>query len=271
MTDLPDWTDETVLMAEDPDGDLVFVQADSYGRLKEVVTDPEDVWGRPHYLGLAELAARLGSLVTFDRRGDVIWIDNFEDNISKWWGRAPSGGSSLALSSERARSGGLSAKLTTGAIGGDGYLMGRRLPLPRDTRIGFELSFSLEDSNEWLYWDITIYDGSTSYRGHIQYNYASQIIQYESAWGVYTTLIDGIRLYELVELFHTGKLVIDWSTKKYVRFLINEREVDMSTYSLPSSASIVSPNALFDIGVYTLQAAAKSMWVDDVIITQNEP
>ena len=33
---------------------------------------------------LGELAVRLGSIVTFDRRGNVLWLDGFDSGIGAW-------------------------------------------------------------------------------------------------------------------------------------------------------------------------------------------
>ncbi|GAI56753.1 unnamed protein product, partial [marine sediment metagenome] len=58
---------------------------------------------------MGELAVRLGSIVTHDRRGDVIWMDNFDSGIAKWYQFASDDDGLVEWSAERSRSGGFSA------------------------------------------------------------------------------------------------------------------------------------------------------------------
>ena len=46
---------------------------------------------------LGELAARLGSIVSHDRRGDVIWLDGFEDGLDKWQPTTSGSGAAVDL------------------------------------------------------------------------------------------------------------------------------------------------------------------------------
>ena len=64
---------------------------------------------------LGELAVRLGSPISHDRRGDVIWWDDFECTLNKWQTVANGAGSSVALSDARARNGRYSALLISGS------------------------------------------------------------------------------------------------------------------------------------------------------------
>ena len=48
------------------------------------IKDKPDSWNKEHTIGNAELAARTGSNMVFDRRGTVYIQDNFDDAPLKW-------------------------------------------------------------------------------------------------------------------------------------------------------------------------------------------
>jgi len=66
---------------------------------------------------MGELAARLGSINTYDRRGDVIFLDSFESGLTAWSPSSACTGSDLVQSAKHARSGGFSAKFVCGSDG----------------------------------------------------------------------------------------------------------------------------------------------------------
>ena len=71
----------------------------------------------------AELAARLGSPDTFDRRGDVLWMDDFESGL-KWRTSLLGTGSLIDLTATMAASGGKCCRLVTGSANNDyAYLL----------------------------------------------------------------------------------------------------------------------------------------------------
>ncbi len=68
----------TTVIKGDYAGALRTVKLDDQGRLSAFVIDSQDAWGQMLQVGNAELAARLGSIVRFDKRGIVMLMDNFD-------------------------------------------------------------------------------------------------------------------------------------------------------------------------------------------------
>lgn len=220
---------------------------------------------------LAELAARLGSIVTFDRRGDVVWLDDFEDNLAKW--ELGFGTGTAVLSAATARNGGKSAKLTTPAVTDLGATITKRLPFPALSKIGSEISVAQDDSNI-LFLSGAIFfllgDGTFKY-GQWEYLPLTTTLNIFDHTAGTVSLSTSVQFADSIYLFHTFKLVVDLVTGKYVRLIMDETEWDLSAYTLIGDDADGDAWMYSDFRVATKAAVAASCYVDDAIVTQNEP
>jgi len=217
-----------------------------------------------------ELGVRLKSIDTFDRRGDVLWLDDFEDNINKWLTAAGGSGASVALSTDTARSGGTSAKLTTGNLAGDYasiYAYHQILPL---SKWGFEISFTYNSNMRKYTWAISRLTGTMEYTAEITLDLTTSELKLKGLNG--DIVIDsGVVLFEDIHCFHKVKLVADFANSRYTRLLLDDRTYDISAHSLYQASSTTKPFINIYTFVYTNVDSNESAYVDDAIITQNEP
>lgn len=216
----------------------------------------------------AELAARLGSIVTFDRRGDVVWFDDFEDNIAKWTAVG-----NAALSADTARNGGLSGKLVTGVLVNDQVSIERHLSYPVLSGVGFEMSLCHYEAGVARYeWRLVLYNPDLSTR-RMEWRYYPattdlQILDQAAGW---QSLGLNIRLGRTFGLFHTFKMVADYLTNRYVRLIWDETTYDLSAYEMPLGGHAGDPYMSARFIIVTAVAFARTCYVDDAIFTQNEP
>lgn len=223
---------------------------------------------------MAELAARLGSIDTFDRRGDWVWGDNFEDNINKWELSAPGTGASIALSGEAARNGVSSAKLIVGEEDGSISRLRKFLPLPVDSKIGFEISFSSDTRLESIEIRVVFWTGTTTNEARFRYTPGAgsrPLELWSGGWVTFATVATQLR--ESTLLFHTVKLVIDTSTGQYIRLILDDLEYDISAYSYDSTSLVFAAYLEWWIQVEGDSGLGVNAvcHLDDAIITQNEP
>jgi hypothetical protein len=259
------------VMKGDYAGALQTLAVDSQGRILAVLTDPEDVFGNPNYIGAGELASRLGSIMRYEQRGQVIFMDDFEAALLKWQTDGSGTGHSETRSNESAKSGDYSVKLVTGNTIGDFASIEKAFPLPRSTRVGVEFSFDFIAGIESINLRAVLYDGTNSYFVEVRYDDPDQKLQYRIGLTTWANAATGIELLSAVPTWHTCKLVFDIATKKYVRLLLDDVEYDLSNVTLHSVAVEMPKCMIVDIETYTATAANKYAYIDDVIITQNEP
>lgn len=218
-----------------------------------------------------ELAAMLGSIATFDRRGDVIFLDDFEENIHKWDRTLEGDGARIGLSSTTARNGGLCCKITTGDTTGDTEQMSRYLSYPVLSKMGLEISMALHSFASPVIMQLHTDDGTTWTVGGLRYYPNTDTLQYLDSGGVYQTITNTLALYLDVHCFHTFKLVIDLVNGRYTRAIVGPHAYDLSAYPLFTGAFLVHNFLGINIIAEARRDGNEDMYVEDVIITQNEP
>ncbi len=220
---------------------------------------------------MAELAARLGSIDTFDRSGDVVWMDDFENGITKWETYGDGTGTALASDTTYARNGGKSAKCTTGSDGALRAGIRTLKPRPVDSGAGFEISFTLQDNFQYFEFYFILTSGSTRLIPALRVDVANNKIMYRNSAGVYISLLDAVALVKNPLCFNTCKLVVDISTNMYVKALINQYSFDLSALSIQSNVSAIQ--SYFDIRAFFIGDSGQNRvaYLDDFILTQNEP
>lgn len=219
----------------------------------------------------AEQAARLGSIVTFDRRGDVVLLDNFEDNINKWAITLIGTGARIGLSSKTARNGGLCCELVTGDTTGNESEMSRFLSYPVLSKMGLEISMSLHSFVSPVIMYLHLEDGTTWTLGGLRYTPNTNTLDYFDSGGGWTPITTTLPLYLALQCFHTFKLVIDPATGRYVRAIVGPHLYDLSAHALRVAGHVLHNFLGVTFNVTARRDANESMFIADLIMTQNEP
>ncbi|MBT9161303.1 MAG: hypothetical protein DDT26_02608 [Dehalococcoidia bacterium] len=226
---------------------------------------------RPLRAEMAELAARLGSPNTFDRRGDIVWMDDFEDNINKWvittWGV----GASVVLSTEAARNGARSAKLVTGNAINESASIEVICPILLIANVGFEFSFAGNPPNSVHEVSPNILTGTHLISPRIEYIASTGTLRIRNEFLQWINLITGHNLRSSIRCFHTMKVVVDVPARRYIRLLLDSLTFDISQHNILVTPDTRTPDTHFNILYRTTTAVTRITYIDNVIITQNEP
>ena len=143
--------------------------------------------------------------------------------------------------------------------------------------MGIELSFTLGPPDiESILMNLAIDDGVNVKSGGIKVirspaGSSVQTLQYRDKNNIWQPLDTAI-IYPFADFFVPAKLVIDMVNNTYVRFLIANYNLPMT--DIPIHVTPVSPTpgvAVVAIIVENGAAGNHSLYLDDAIITQNEP
>ena len=217
-----------------------------------------------------ELAARLQSPDKYDRRGNVAFMDNFEGGVLQW--ETGGGGTSpvSALTTANARDGSQSCMLTAGAgVLGQAYIY-KYLGLINPGRIGLETSFTLNPNTVYFTVAFWYYDGARVHRGSMTYDLPNKKWFYLNSLGGDTDLLLNVTLRTANSPWHTCKLVLDTDTDEYVRFLYNNVETPMPGIGIYADTDLEEAMVYMGITHFSTHANVQSIYVDNVILTQNE-
>lgn len=220
---------------------------------------------------LGELAARLGSIVYFDRRGDVIFLESFDEGLSRWEDTGVGTDHGSAVSTERVLGGGYACKLTTGRDGAKRGSIQRLLAYPTVSRFGFEVSFTLDEDTSIVVLFVGFYDGAQYHQFNVRYDNVAHKLEYQSGPVAWTEIAADVDLYVSETLFITWKLVVDLEESEYVRLICNQTQYELTGTAAFSADSDLVGHYQLAVAAYTSTAANVETYVDNLIVTQNEP
>lgn len=239
--------------------------------------------GQPDYSGsqvkavgvtlsdMADLAVRLGSIVEFDRRGDIVALDDFEGSVIKWLNGVEAA-YTVTLDSTSVKSGSQALKLHNEAVAGVGAGIQKSFKKLGSSRLGMEISFSNPPDTSYLLLELDDYDSVKLRSIYVKFDFGEKIIQvYDHTLG-FVTVEDNFRVFEENFCFTPVKLVADFETGIYERLMVGNIEYDISAYTLPWTLSTATPRelAIIDLG-NDASATEADIYLDDFILTQNEP
>lgn len=220
---------------------------------------------------MAELAARLGSINTFDRRGDAIFLESFESGLIHVATETSGAGAAVAVNVTTAKTGGFSIKITAGRTVGK-YAGIYKLLHPTSAHIiGAELSWSRAPPNTFIDLQLIHHITPNLYMGVLRYDVAGQRWRYADAGFLWQDLQTSLDIYNNSKDYNTMKVVIDFQSNRYVRAFLNNLEQDMSGVPLYATGSLLEDHIDFRPRLTDAAATNPSIYLDDLIVTQDEP
>lgn len=293
MPEFPDWTKAFAMMGTDGtdylpvllgadgsmyavlqgehEGTLKTVKLDDEGRMSAFVIDSVDAWNRMLTIGNAELAARMGSPVVYDRRGHVMFMETFEHGRAAWEDGLGGAGAAVALSPTSVARGGYSLKLTTDA-GGDHYagisFCCGLLPVGR---MGVAVSFAPVQAFGTFELHLTVETVAEYWSGKVRFDYASNVLDvYTSSeiWeevGAAEIATIGSRTYNIM------KMVINIDTGYFERVMLNEYEYSTTDKALMAGDPVGGRWAQVVVRLGGRNDENDICYVDNVVLTTAEP
>lgn len=220
---------------------------------------------------MGELAARLGSPDTFERQGNVIFIGDFEHGLEGWLTATSGTGASVTWSPDYKLRGGFSAKLVAGSDSERYAEIKRELAYPSLVNIGFEAAWTEDADMEKIDGYITLYTGAFKIDWAFRYDAVTGQNYVLTTGDTWQAIGDPVESYKSDYLFYITKVVVDPVNLVYKKMIAGPTSFDIdgiaATYAVNTGLARMEASGR----VYSLSGKNATVYVDSIIITQNEP
>uniref|UniRef100_A0A6M3LHZ6 Uncharacterized protein n=1 Tax=viral metagenome TaxID=1070528 RepID=A0A6M3LHZ6_9ZZZZ len=252
------------------DAVLTTIGVDANGRIDAFLMDGSDQWGQSLRVGNADMVGRLGSPVTWDWRGNVLYMHDFSTGYGPTFTTTTGTGGAMAIGPERGGYGGYALKMTAGS---DSTRLARvQLPVGVNpsARVGFAARFSIYSNTGYVRLMLERWTGATSPVGYAQIDVANKLLKVLDGDSVWQSL--GSVPVSLSSFCHSWfKLVIDPEGGYYERVLYNDEEYDASAHTLASSVIAAEGIVACSVSNYGREGVNDIIYLDQIIVTVNEP
>lgn len=219
---------------------------------------------------LNEQAIRLGAANPWERNGDVVYFDDFENGVERWRTLLEP----PVWSSASSATGGFSCRFPLVAANDYRSILWNRYPpyLMQNRYCGVQMSFALGHVNDRIH----IYLGYNDRgRFHIMMiEFISRDTGYDIYYGTsHEIVVGGPYLEEDPQIYHTVKLVGDFQTDHYVRMELDGTAIDLSQYEF---YTVLGLGETFNFSVINIEGrntnlVTSDVFLDNLILTINEP
>ena len=220
---------------------------------------------------LGELAARLGSPVTYDRRGEVVWMDDMSHGLGVYRASVYGAGAVVRVTTDIGLSSGYALELVGGSDAERTAQLVRSFSRAKLGKTGLEIGFCMISLNEKFWTNLSRFDGSNQHVGGLRVYAETGQLTILKDDGTEQTIATLGHLDNPASIYHVFKLVCDFDSDCYVRLLFNDRVYDLSAYGLRIAAATDIPQYRMALGQISRAGYNDRASVGYIILTGNEP
>jgi len=215
----------------------------------------------------AELAARMN---TYDRRGNTIWMDDFEGATLKWAKTLSGAGAAATINAEHPYRGSQHLKLVGGSTANWRAQVIKYFSYLHVNNIGVEVAFTADANVLYFILELLSFDGTDYTEVQLWVDPTNDELSYLNSAGVTTVFDATIDFLESTRDYHILKVVMDPINNRYIRGFFDNTEYDMSAYPARHENSGIAPSLQVGLYVYSNGATNAVVNCDSFILTQNE-
>lgn len=220
---------------------------------------------------MSELAVRLGGLSWFDRVGNVLMQEGFENGLSAWEVAGYPAGAFPVPDARFFSTVPYAAKLVTTTDSGSYSAIQRAFPFPYVANFGVELHFKSVVAFKEVYWTLDFYTGTHRYYLGVKVDYADSELQLYTDKPGYEKIDDlNIRLGGNSP-FHVLKVTYNLALEKHIRLILDYENYDVSSFGVRKTSTVTVPWLTMQVLLMPVALTKNEVWVDNIIFTIDEP
>ena len=222
-------------------------------------------------ISLSEEAVRLGSSHLFERTGNVLFIEKFNNGLTTWLPIDDEYGSYVVLMAEPVCFGYYSVKLHVAQHSSAKAGIKRTFPYPNIAPFGCEFWFKFISDTDDLRLKLTYTDSTTIHSAEIKIKPVPGEVYYldaDNEWIQFGSPdVDTSGYYG----WHVAKLVADFINGYYDRFVMDDINYNLNDIKLNEVIGTYYPMVSVEIANHYSAAIANDIYIDNIIVTINEP
>jgi len=223
------------------------------------------------FVGLEELATRLGFIAPFNLQGNLVMMEDFETEATEWY-LTPGGGLSTVTRQTRHKwSGNWAIELFTDDVGGAVSQVARAVHYPGDLKYGLFGRFMWDDAIQDVILGCTVFTGTRQIEVWVQYIGAINALNIWDSTGGYVPIDAAFDLHNALLTWYPLLLVFDTATEMWVSLRIGGYSIDLSTYALDAVGLVASPYIWIVASNGAYLGTGHTSYVDDIVLTKNVP
>jgi len=220
---------------------------------------------------MGELAVRLGSLSTYDRRGEVIWQDRIEKGLAPYVITSYGTGGGYRIVTNHVTLGSYALEMIAGTDTGSLSWLVKYFAAAALYRIGIEVSLSFPVDCQYVYLWLSRFTGTKRYTARLAIYPTTGDIKITDKTGAIITLGTIGGMVSVYGMYHFAKLVADFNTNKYVRVLVDHYEYKLTAYDLIETTDTGNPQSRVELILGGRAGYNDNIELGHMILTSNEP
>lgn len=218
-----------------------------------------------------ELAARLNSPVVFDRRGEVIYVDDMSHGIGRYTILTSGAGAGVRVVAASSVSSGYAIRLTGGSDNDEYANITKYLSVADLNKWGLEVAVSFIDAFANFRASLFYYTGAVAYHMGVILDDAANEIQIDEEGAGYTKIADLPASVLAGGLFHNIKIVGDMKTGYFDRLILNYVEYDLSAYQMETYGIPTIQSQMIQLNLMSNTGDNDECDIGRIIVTSGEP
>ena len=218
---------------------------------------------------ITELAARLGSPLTYERRGNVLYVDDFSQGAGPWAVTRGLTPETPTLTGDYHLTGGAAWKLANTPGVGETLFGVRHLPLFSEGIYGVFFLVGVTATGNKIQLQAIHYDGVNRWNYVITLYPTQKKLYYAPTSGVETLLSDTMDVFNGVEVYHAVGILFDTDANQWVQVKVDNNVYDLSGIGAEATADSTPPKLRLAVLVVSTSSLDTTILVDSVALVQN--
>jgi len=218
---------------------------------------------------ITELAARLGSPLTYERRGNVLHSETFALGAANWIVERDATPETPTLTASYHVTGGAAMALANSSGNPELLVATRSIPMFSEAVYGLFLVASMGTGTVAFQVSMVHYDGAKKWTYIVKLSATLETLLYGIEGGSDVELIDTLNFFAGEKHFHTVSVLVDVEENEWVEIRIDGASYDVSGVTPYVGNDATAPRLDLAITVIPEDYAGNGVMVDSVVLVQN--